>query len=123
MIILMSVQDYLGLWSNSSWSQIILMSNVCNESGGASVLINRVNLTVITGKPIGRNLCCTDDKEFRRRIKKRLLEQRSQEFSLRIRMLIPKQETKVWGEKRIGNKVDMVAEILGYKPRINTGSD
>jgi len=36
-------------------------------------------------------------------------------------MLIPPQEQKVWGEKRI--RRIMVTEILGHRTRINTGRD
>ena len=38
-------------------------------------------------------------------------------------VLISQEGEKVWGEKRIGNKVDMIAQIVGFKHRINTGRD
>ena len=30
---------------------------------------------------------------------------------------------KVWGEKRIGSKVAMIGQIVGFQPKINTGKD
>ena len=30
---------------------------------------------------------------------------------------------KVWGEKRIGNKIAMISQIIGFTPKINTGKD
>ena len=38
-------------------------------------------------------------------------------------MLIPQEGDQVWGEKRIGNKVDMIAGLVGFRHRINTGRD
>ena len=38
-------------------------------------------------------------------------------------MLVSQEGEKVWGEKRIGYKVDIVAQIVGFKHRINTGRD
>ena len=38
-------------------------------------------------------------------------------------MLIVQNGEKVWGEKRIGNKVDMLAQVVGYRHKINTGGD
>ena len=56
--------------------------------------------------------------DFKRRITRRLEEQKSKEFDPSITMMISQ-----GGEKRIGNKVDMVARLVGYKPRINTRRD
>lgn len=38
-------------------------------------------------------------------------------------MLIPPLQTKGWGEKRNGNKVDMLGELIGYPPEINRNVD
>lgn len=38
-------------------------------------------------------------------------------------MLIPQKGEKVWGERRICNKIDMIAGLVGFKHRINTGWD
>ena len=62
-------------------------------------------------------------EDLRRRIERRLKEQRSEVYSPSISMLIPQEGEKVWGEKRIGNKIDMVSEIVGYRHQINTGRD
>ena len=58
-----------------------------------------------------------------RRVKRRLEQQRSKEATSSMSMLVSQEGEKVWGEKRIGNKVDMVAQIVGFKHRINTGRD
>ena len=130
----MSAQRSLKPRSNYSGCNTILMSKVCYEFGGAIIVKHKIKVTVTTGKPIGCNLFCTKKliyllfrllttEEFRRRIKKRMLQQRRMDVSPQMMMLIPPQERKVWGEKRIGNKVDMIAEMVGYKPRINSGRD
>ena len=62
-------------------------------------------------------------ESFQRRIEERWLGERSKEYDDSMRMLIPQEGEKLWGEKRIGNKVAMIAEIVGFKPRINTGND
>lgn len=51
--------------------------------------------------------------ELRRSVKERLIQERSLEFEPRMRMLIPAQYPKVWGEQRVGNKIDLVAEVAG----------
>ena len=38
-------------------------------------------------------------------------------------MLVVQNREKVWGEKRIGNKVDMLAHVVGYRHKINTRGD
>ena len=97
-------------------------------------MLNRVKVTVATGKPIGHNVYCTEMLSyllfrlmttggFCEEIEIRLAEQRSMEFSSMMTMLIPPLETKVWGEKRIGNKVAMAGELIGYPPKINTRRD
>ena len=62
-------------------------------------------------------------EDFRRAVKERWLAERSIEFEERMRMLIPAQFPKVWGETRIANKIDMVGELAGKTHRINTGGD
>ena len=130
----MSAQRSLKPRSNYSGCNTILMSKVCYEFGGAIIVKHKIKVTVTTGKPIGCNLFSTKKliyllfrllttEEFRRRIKERMLQQRRMDVSPQMMMLIPPQETKVWGEKRIGNKIDMIAEMIGYKPRINSGRD
>ena len=62
-------------------------------------------------------------EDFARRIKRRIEEERSKQYDESMRMLIPQIGEKVWGEKRAGNKVDMIGEMVKFKPRINTGND
>ena len=62
-------------------------------------------------------------EDFTRTIKRRTEDERSKEYDASMRMLIPQLGEKLWGEKRIGNKVDMIAEMVGFRPRINTGRD
>ena len=38
-------------------------------------------------------------------------------------MLVVQNREKVWGEKSIGNKVDMLAQVVGYRHKINTRGD
>ena len=61
--------------------------------------------------------------DLERRVKRRLEQQRSREATRSMSMLIVQDGEKVWGEKRIGNKIDMLAQIAGYKHKINTGGD
>ncbi len=48
-----------------------------------------------------------------RRIRRRIEEERSKPYDESMRMLIPQLGEKVWGEKRVGNKVDMIGEWSG----------
>jgi len=61
--------------------------------------------------------------EFADTVERRIKEKRSKRVDDHMRMLIPQCGEKVWGEKRIGNKVDMISEMIGYKPKINRGRD
>ena len=61
--------------------------------------------------------------DMERRVKRRLEQQRSKEVTKEMSMLIVQNGEKVWGEKRIGNKVDMLAQVVGYRHKINTGGD
>ena len=62
-------------------------------------------------------------EDMRRCVKEKLVLERSKEFDPGMRMLIPPQYPKVWGEQRTGNKVEMIAELIGYRHKINTGRD
>jgi len=98
--------------SISSECKIILMSKVCCMMGGVSILINRAHIILITGRMddiwievikimkmyLSRLLTKED---FRRDVKERWLAERSVESEERMRMLIPAQFPKVWGETRL----------------------
>ena len=62
-------------------------------------------------------------EDFRKAVMERWTAERSVEFEERMRMLIPAQFPKVWGETRIANKIAMVGELAGKTHRINTGGD
>ena len=62
-------------------------------------------------------------EDFVRRIKRRIEGERAKQYDESMRMLIPQIGEKAWGEKRVGNKVDMIGEMVKFKPRINTGND
>ena len=108
----MIVQKITKPRSNSSECKIILMSKVCCMMGGVSILINRAHIILITGRMddiwievikimkmyLSRLLTKED---FRRDVKERWLAERSVESEERMRMLIPAQFPKVWGETRL----------------------
>ena len=130
----MIVQKITKPRSNSSECKIILMSKVCCMMGGVSILMNRAHIIVITGmmddiwlrvvKILKLYLSRLLTKEdFRRAVKERWTAERSIEFEERMRMLIPAQFPKVWGETRLANKIGMVGELAGRTHRINTGGD
>ena len=56
-------------------------------------------------------------------VRRRIAQQRSRPVTEEMSLLLTHGGEKVWGEKRIGNKVDMLAQIVGFKPKINTGKD
>jgi len=62
-------------------------------------------------------------EDFRKAVKERWAAERSMEFEEKMRMLIPAQFPKVWGETRIANKIGMSRELAGKAHRINTGGD
>jgi hypothetical protein len=94
---------------------------------GSAGLIVRRDLQEVAEIFVWRiNLCffrtlSTDD--FVRRIKRRIEGERAKQCDESMRMLIPQIGEKAWGEKRAGNKVDMIGEMVKFKPRINTGND
>jgi len=47
-------------------------------------------------------------------------EEQSKEFDPSLSLLILQEGEKVWGEKRIWNKVDMLAKSVGHQHQINT---
>ena len=113
--------------SNFSRDCTLLMSNVCYGLRGVTITKHEYYLIATIDCPF--RLYCrlyielfyfrtlvSDD--FKRRITRRLEEKRSKEFDPSITMMIPQE-----GENRIWNKVDMVARLVGYKPRINTRRD
>ena len=92
--------------------------------GGFRFLINRAHIILITGmmddswigiikllKIYFSRLLTKED--FRRAVKERWTAERSVEFEERMRMLIPAQFPKVWGETRIANKIGMVGDLAG----------
>ena len=56
-------------------------------------------------------------------VKRRIAEQRSKPVIDEMSLLLTHTEEKVWGKKRIGNKIAMISQIIGFAPRINTGKD
>ena len=56
-------------------------------------------------------------------VRRRIAQQRSRPVTEEMSLLLTHAGEKVWGEKRIGIKVDMLAQIVGFKPKINTGKD
>ena len=60
-------------------------------------------------------------EDFRKAVKERWTAERSVEFKEKMRMLIPAQFPKVWGETRIANKIGIIGELAGKTHRINTG--
>ena len=113
---------------------MILISKVCRGFGGVIVIKHEFGLILITDATRRRKLVyillinflifrLLTTEDLRRRIERRLKEQRSEVYNPSMSMLIPQEGEKVWGEKRIGNKIDMVAEIVGYRHRINTSRD
>ena len=88
------------------------VQGLLHEGGGASILINRAHIILITGmmddiwievikimKMYLSRLLTKED--FRRAVKERWLAERSVESEERMRMLIPAQFPKVWGETRL----------------------
>ena len=56
-------------------------------------------------------------------VRRRIAEQRSKPVVEEMSLLLIHTGEKVWGEKRIGNKVAMIGQIVGFQPKINTGKD
>ena len=56
-------------------------------------------------------------------VKPRIAEQRSKHVIDEMSFLLTYTGEKVWREKRIGNKVAMISQIIGFTPKINTGKD
>ena len=56
-------------------------------------------------------------------VRRRIAQQGSRPVTEEMSLLLTHAGEKVWGEKRIGNKVAMVGQIVGFKPKINTGKD
>ena len=87
-------------------------------SGGVSILINKAHIILVAGvmdiismddvevlkKYFSRRLTKED---FRKAVKERWTTERGLEIDDKMRMLIPAQYPKVWGETRVANKVDM----------------
>ena len=118
---------------NSPEGCTILIINVCASRGGVT-FIGHIWLIGISDALIGRKFCCilyiiisyfssVDTEEFRKRIKERLIKQRSKEFNPSLSLLIPQEGEKVWGEKRKANKVEMLGQLVRYRHKINTGKD
>ena len=56
-------------------------------------------------------------------VRRRIAQQGSRPVTEEMSLLLTHAGEKVWGEKRIGNKVSMEGQIVGFKPKINTGKD
>ena len=82
---------------------------------------NRRKLCTLKSNVLYFRLLKTADLE--RRVKRRLEQPRSRSVTNSMSLLVSHEGEKVWGEKRIGNKVDMVAQIVGFKHRMNNGRD
>ena len=130
----MIVQKFIEPRSSSSGCKIILTSKVCCMKGGVRFLINRAHIILITGrmndswigiiKLLKMYFSRLLTKEnFRKAVKERWAAERGVKFEEKMRMLIPAQFPKVWGETRIANKIDMVGDLTGRTHRINTGGD
>ena len=61
--------------------------------------------------------------EFRGSIEKRWDEERDRTSTQIQTWLIPQQRSNSWGDSKIHNKVNLVKDMIGYKPRINTKDD
>ena len=61
--------------------------------------------------------------EFRRSIEKKWDKERNRTFTPNQKWLIPQPRSNSWGDSKIFNKVNLVKDIIGYKPRINTKND
>ena len=61
--------------------------------------------------------------EFRRIVEKRWDEERNRTFTPSQTWLIPQPRFNSWGDSKIYKKVNLVKNIIGYKPRINTKND
>ena len=61
-------------------------------------------------------------EDFQNAVKERWTVERSLEYENRMRMLIPAQYPKVWGETRAANKIDMVGELIGSTLAVMKGT-
>ena len=61
--------------------------------------------------------------ELEEAVRHKIAEQRSKPVVDGMSLLLTHTGEKVWGEKRVGSKVAMIREIIGYTPKINTGRD
>ena len=61
--------------------------------------------------------------ELEEAVKGKIAEQRKKPVVDEMSLLLTHTGEKVWGEKRIGSKVAMIREIIGFTPKINTGKD
>ena len=65
----------------------------------------------------------TGAKEFKQKIEARWDEERAKTSSISQTWLIPQPISNSWGDKRPYNKVNLVKDMIGYKPKINTKDD
>ena len=61
--------------------------------------------------------------KFKRIVEKRLDEERNKTSTPSQTLLIPQPSSSFWGDSKDYNKVNLVKNIKGYKPRINTQND
>ena len=65
----------------------------------------------------------TGAKEFKQKIEARWDEERAKTSSISQTWLIPQPTLNSWGDKRPHNKVNLIKDMIGYKPKINTKDD
>ena len=61
--------------------------------------------------------------EFRQRIETRWDEERAKTSTPSQTWLIPQPRSNSWGDSKLHNKVNLVKDMIGYKPRIYTKDD
>ena len=62
-------------------------------------------------------------EEFQTTVERRWEEERSKPSNPEQTWLIPQPSRKSWGDTRDFNKVFLVSQIIGYKPRINNKNE
>ena len=62
-------------------------------------------------------------REFKQRIETRWDEERAKTSSPSQTWLIPQPRSNSWGDTKLHNKVNLMKDMIGYKPRINTKDD
>jgi len=122
-LILIARIDYWGIWNLihiAELSREILNTNLIDFLTGiivaTIVLYNSVYNLIFLFSLIGAI-------EFREEIARRIEESRRREYDDSLSLLIPQPGEKTWGEKRVFGKVEMIAEVVGYRHRIARKKD